>query len=273
MALAKEHRVFRLNRQSTGAIDEIVHDLAEPMPVDRLPRHVDTIIHTAGLVGQSASSLQLCQRVNVDATRELADYAARAGATRFLFCSTGGVYLPSEQKLTEQSVVSPPDAYTESKLSAEVVVQSFDKAFAVQVLRLFFPFGPMQKGRLISNLIQRVAQGEPIQLMNTSGQPIVTPLYIDDLVEIMLRVLDLPDSFVANVAGDEAVSIRALAEMIGKMLSREVVFDIKDSGMAVNWFGSNELISRLTGYSPRVSLESGLERTVAQFVKERMLLN
>lgn len=240
-----------------------MHDLSEDLPVRRLPRHVDAIIHAAGLMGNSGHSSHVRGSVNVDATRQLADYAAGAGATRFIFCSSGGVYAPTERRLTERSAASPQDAYAESKLAAEAALRRFDTMFSVQILRLFFPFGPTQRGRLIPNLVQDVAQGNPVSLRNAAGQPLVTPLYIADLVEYVRRILDLSGSFVANAAGSEAVSIRVLAETIGDILGRKAAFEIKDEGRVCNWWGSNDFISRLTGYSPRVTLKAGLERTIA----------
>ena len=262
-ALAKEHRIITLNRRPTGAPGEIVHDFAQALPRDRLPRRIDAVIHTAALVGQDANSSPLCQRVNVDATMELADYTVCAQAKRFVFFSTGGVYRPTEERLTEESVVAPSDAYTQSKLAAEMAAQSFDGDLVVQILRLFFPFGPTQLGRLIPNLMEHVNQDEPISLANALGQPLVTPLYIDDLVEYVRRVLFVSDSFVANLAGDEVVSIRTLAEMIAKILSRRALFKVRDGTPTCNWWGDNKLISGLTAYAPRVSLELGLERTIA----------
>jgi len=215
------------------------------------------------LVGHQANSSPLCRRINVDATMELADYAIRAHAKRFVFFSTGGVYRPTEQRLTEQSIVAPPDTYTQSKLDGEVAAQSLKGDLVVQILRLFFPFGPTQRDRLIPNLIERVLHDKPIRLSNVAGKPLVTPLYVDDLIEYVRRLLAVPQSLTANLAGDEAVSIRALAEMIGKMLKRNVSFEINEGEQACNWWGDNHLISRLTEYSPRVSLELGLIRTIA----------
>jgi nucleoside-diphosphate-sugar epimerase len=262
--LSKEHRIYPLNRLATGAADEIVHDFADVLPTDKMPRQIDTIIHTAGLVGHEANTSPLCRRVNLDATKELGDYALRAGAKRFIFFSTGGVYRPTENRLTEQSAVAPQDAYNQSKRDAEIATESLKDDLLVQILRLFFPFGPTQRGRLIANLIERVSNDEPIQLANSLGQPLVTPLYIDDLVEYVRRVLVVPDSFVANLSGDEAVTIRNLAEMIAKALNRSVRFDITEGMPTWNWIGDNKLISRLTGYSPCASLQFGLRRAVAE---------
>src|SRR5262249_4798445 len=149
----------------------------QPLLDDRVPRRIDLVIHTAGLVGQPANASPLCRRVNVEATRELVDYPVHAQAKRFIFFSTGGVYRPTEQRPTQQSAVAPPDAYTRSKLAAERVAQRRAGKLVVQILRLFFPFGPTQQGRLVANLIENIAHDQPVRLTNRLGQPLVTPLY------------------------------------------------------------------------------------------------
>ena len=269
--MAEEHNIIPLNRHASGVYGEIVHDLANPLPRGLLPQHVDVVVHAAGLVGQSANSSQLFHRVNVDATRELVEYAIDAGATRFVFFSTGGIYRPTEEMLSEDATVFPTDAYTESKFAAEHIVNQFEGSIAAQVLRLFFPFGPTQEGRLIPVLIQRIASNVPVPLINAAGQPLVTPLYIDDLVEYIRRILGIPYSLTVNVAGDEAVSILAMATMIGKLLGKAVQFEIGESGAtACNWRGSNSRIARLTKYRPQVTFAQGLERTIGQFLSARV---
>ena len=264
VALAKKHRVVAMSRRPTGAPGEIIHDFADHLPGDRLPRRIDSIIHTAGIVGRQADWSSAYTRVNVEATNELAEYAIRAGAKRFVLFSTGGVYRRTEQQLTEESVVAPADEYARSKLAAELAVQTIKGELAVQVLRLFFPFGPTQRGRLIPNLIERIAQDKPIRLANDIGQPLVTPLYIDDLIEYVRRVLFLPDSFVANVAGAETASIRTLSNIIAGVLNRTALFEVSEEMEIYNWQSDNDLISRLTEYSCRVSVQAGIERTVAE---------
>jgi UDP-glucose 4-epimerase len=263
-ALSREHRVFPLNKRPTGSVREIVHDFAQPLTSEKLPDRIDAVIHAAGLVGHHANSSALCRRVNVTATSDLADYAVRAGAKRFLLFSTGGVYRPTEERLTEMSALDPRDDYTQSKLDAEISAEKIKGDLALQILRLFFPFGPTQRGRLIPNLIERVAKDEPISLSNAVGEPLVTPLYIDDLIEYVRRVLIVPNSFIANLAGDEVVSILSLGNMIARALNRAARFEVSEGTPICNWVGNNDLISRLTGYSPRASLELGLKLTIAE---------
>jgi nucleoside-diphosphate-sugar epimerase len=262
-ALGKSHRVIALNRRSTGAVEEIVHDLAQPLSSAHLPPRIDAVIHAAGLVGAEANLSALCHRVNVDASAELAEYAVNAGARRFVFFSTGGVYRASAARLTEDADTGPGDAYGRSKLAAEEIVRGFGGCLAVQVLRPFFPYGPTQRKRLIPSLIEKILNDRPVPLPSESG-PIVTPLYVDDLVEFVVRALPLDESFVANLAGDEEVSIRTIADRIGATMKREVRFEIDKTLPSVNWRGDNGLISRLADYTPSVPLRTGLHWTIAR---------
>lgn len=257
------------NRTPSGVTGEIVHDLREPLLVDRLPERIDAVVHTAGLVGQEANASSLCQRINVDATRELAEYAVRAGASRFILCSTGGVYQPTEQPLTELSDVVPQDAYGKSKAAAEAIIRDHDGKFAAQILRLFFPYGPGQQGRLIAGLIQSINAGRPITLMNPAGQPLLTPLYIDDLAEYVTRILNLEIGFAANVGGGEVASIRDLGNKIGRLLGRDPEWKINQpSTVPCNWCSDSSYVSFLTSYRPRIPLGLGLERTVDRMLAQ-----
>jgi len=262
--LRPSHSVISITRRHSGAKNEVKWDLAQPLPSNRFPEHIDTVIHTAGLVGGIANSSSLCRRINVDATNELVRYAVRAKASRFVFLSTGGVYQHTREKLTEESLVVPSDAYTQSKLDAEISLNDFKGDLAVQVLRLFFPYGPTQRGRFIPNLIEQVAQHKTVRISNAIGEPLVTPLFIDDLLEYLGRFLGYEDTVTVNVSGSELVSMRMLAEAIGELLNRSVHFEVLENERVANWWGDNDRLSRLTDYRPKVSLECGLKRTIAE---------
>src|SRR4051812_7697038 len=91
-SLRRTHRVHSLCRTPAGGELEVVHDLREPLDMARLPARIDAVVHTAAIVGREANASSDVHRVNVQATVELAQYAARAGASHFVFFSTGGVY-------------------------------------------------------------------------------------------------------------------------------------------------------------------------------------
>ena len=54
----------------------------------------------------------------------------------------------------------------------------------------------------------------------------MNPIYVDDVVQVVLRALDDPRAPGSlNVAGDDVTDIRALSELIGEILGIEPKFE------------------------------------------------
>lgn len=232
-----------------------------PAPAE-LPARIDAVAHLA----QSPHYREFPEkatevfRVNCDATLCLLDYARRAGAGRFLLASSGSIYRRSGEPLTESSPVEPGDFYSVSKLVAEQISACYRGSFGVSVARLFCVYGPGQRGRMIPGLIERVRSGRPVTLRGENGMSI-NPLYLSDAVETLAALLGLSGSHVLNVAGEEACSIRRMAQLIGEALGRPPVFESggPEEGDLV---GSIDALRRLTGFRQRVAFAEGLRRTI-----------
>lgn len=81
----------------------------------------DRILHAAAVVGPKIVSedLTTSRKVNVQASRMLAQFAKDNGISRFIYVSTSHVYARSNSLLTELSPVGPNNVYAEQKLEAE----------------------------------------------------------------------------------------------------------------------------------------------------------
>lgn len=124
--LALEHEVLGLDR-SPSSTAHFTGDVADEDLLRRALRGVDAIVHTAALhaphVGIAAASE--FRRINVVATRLLAERAVAAGIRRFVFTSTTALYgtaaTPPTQAgwLDEGLTPQPRTIYHETKLEAE----------------------------------------------------------------------------------------------------------------------------------------------------------
>ena len=151
---------------------------------------------------------QEAYRVNVEGTVRLLEQSRR-----FLFVSTGSVYGHQDCLLKEDREPEPGDEYAAMKRAAEKEVGKHPNA---AVLRVFFPYGPATKpGSLVNRLIGNIVAGTPVEL-HEDGRPKINPIYISDLAEATRIFCLEPVTGVYNVAGREVVSIKDLAEMIGK---------------------------------------------------------
>jgi len=266
--LAGSARLVALHRPggdppALDRVEWVAQDLAAPLR-DDLPARVDAVLHLA----QSRRHRDFPDgavdtfEVNAAATVRLLDWCRRAGGRRFVHASSGAVYAPGPTPLREDQPPAPPSFYGETKLAAERAVRAFGDCFDVAILRFFFVHGPLQDpGAFIPGLAARVRDGEPIQLRGPEGMR-CNPIAVEDAaaaVEAAWRV-EQPAG-VVNVAGTEAVTLRALGERIGALLGVEPRFAEQPAG--------EDLVADVTHMHarlgrPRVGLDEALARTLSR---------
>ena len=132
-------------------------------------RECDVVFHLAGIAhrgdGRNADPDALYRRGNVDVTLALAQAAAEAGVSRFVFASSITVYgnaSPAGMPFTEISAVAPAEGYARSKLEAETGLLRGDwNDMQVTIVRLPLVYGAGVKGNLRA-FLKLVALGLPL---------------------------------------------------------------------------------------------------------------
>ncbi|MFN3998512.1 NAD-dependent epimerase/dehydratase family protein [Algoriphagus sp.] len=195
-------------------------DLETEWNQNQLPEQVDAIVHLA----QSAHFRDFPKKamnvfkVNIASTAKLLDYGRQIGVKSFVFASSGGVYGNGNQAFHENSAISSPGLlgyYLGSKLSGEVLSQSYSDVFTVNVLRFFFIYGPNQKmGMLIPRLMESVINHRPITLHGQQGIRI-NPIHVADAAIATRAAMLSESSTVYNISGPEVLSLKTIAEQMG----------------------------------------------------------
>lgn len=264
-AFRERYRVFGVDR-CEGETVSARWDLRDPLPDLLFPDAIDVLIHAGGLVGLNlAWPHDDYRRVNVDACAQLASYALASKAKHVIYFSTGGVYGLGANAWKEDDPVHPSDIYAESKWQGELTLQSLAERLPLTILRLFFPYGPGQTGRLMPNLIERIRQGQTVRLNNSEGSPRINPIYVKDVVDIVSTVIDHEFPGVLNVAGPDTISIRELGEILSMDLHVPVTFESGETP-SLNLIGD---ISKLRGVFPGIHLtrlQQGLMNVLATFL-------
>jgi nucleoside-diphosphate-sugar epimerase len=260
------HDVFCAVRDPSGyaapeGATTVTLDLDEPS-TSELPE-TDAVIHLAQANVRFPEAATELFRVNTASTQELLDHARRVGAERFLLASTGSVYGFGGRPFAETDPLSPHDFYATTKIASEHLVRQYEPFFATAVFRLVVPYGPGQQARMIPRLIDRVRSGEALTV-NEGGHPRLNPIYIDDVVRLVLEWLELPGNAVVNIGGDEPVGVRELGELIGRAVSKEPVFEDASGGPPGDVVVDTTRMKELFGLGPLVPLEEGLRRTAAE---------
>lgn len=235
-------------------------DLADPGFVASLPETTDAVVHLAQ-AGGSPPDVSLLNAVNVEGTRLLLEYARRAGAARFVLASSGSVYGGASSTLREDRPRRPQDDYARSKSEAEALLQHASDDVRVCALRLFAPYGPGQDGRLIAGLVERVAAGRPVTLRG-EGHPRMNPIYVDDVAAIVVRALEIDVPPILNVAGDEVLSIREMANTIGEALGIPPVFEEAPGEPPPDFVADTTLLRQTFELGELTRFERGISATV-----------
>lgn len=235
-------------------------DLADPGFVEALPDRADAVVHLAQ-AGGSPPDHSLLRAVNVESTRLLLDYSRRAGVRRFVLASSGSVYGGSPSSLREDRVRRPPDAYAWSKAAAEALLEEALPDIEVCALRLFAPYGPRQRGRLISDLVERVSAEHPVTLRG-DGHPRLNPIFVDDVAAIVAAALEAEVPPVLNVAGDEVLSIREMAETIGRVVGIPPRFEEASDDPPPDLVADTTLLRRTFDLGELTPFERGIAATV-----------
>jgi UDP-glucose 4-epimerase len=191
-ALDGSVKVLSRNEQLNN--ETIVCDFEkDPIPSYALTG-VDTVFHLAGYahdMGDENKVIDLYQKVNVDATVQLAILAVKSGVKKFIFVSSvkaGGS--PDSGVCKNENYQSDPEGiYGKSKREAELKLLKIgdESGMHVSIIRPSLVYGPNVKGNL-KLMLSGIKNGWFPPLPETGNRR--SMIHVDDLVRAILLIAD-----------------------------------------------------------------------------------
>jgi dTDP-glucose 4,6-dehydratase len=243
-----------------GRIDYILHFASPASPRDYLELPIQTL--KVGSLG-THKALGL----------------ARSKGAKFLLASTSEVYgdpLVHPQKETywgNVNPVGPRGVYDEAKRFAEALTVAYLNTHGVdtKIARIFNTYGPRMRlndGRAIPAFMTQGLRGTPLTVFGDGSQT-RSFCYIDDMVEGLYRLLMSSHHGPMNIGNPLEISLLEMARLVKRVTrsrSRIVHRPLPTDDPKVRQ-PDITLARTVLGWSPRVSLQDGLTRTVAYFRK------
>lgn len=203
---------------------------------------------------------------------------AKRCKARILQASTSEVYgdpMVHPQPETYWGNVNPVgvrSCYDEGKRCAETLFMDYRRmnGVDVRIIRIFNTYGPRMNpndGRVVSNFIVQALKGEDITIYGT-GKQTRSFQYVDDLVEGMVRMMDTEGfSGPVNLGNPGEFTMLELAEKVIEMTgsSSKTVFRPLPLDDPTQRKPNIRLAEEKLGWKPHISLEKGLEKTIAYF--------
>ncbi len=204
---------------------------------------------------------------------------AKRVKARILQASTSEVYGDPEVHPQPESYwgkVNPigvRSCYAEGKRCAETLFFDYWRQHQLQikVVRIFNTYGPRMHpndGRVVSNFIVQALKGEDITMFGDGSQT-RSFCYVDDLIEVMLRMMDSPANFIGpvNIGNPGEFTMLELAEMVLRLTGSrsKISFQPLPSDDPKQRRPDISLAKQALDWEPKVSLEEGLVKTIAYF--------
>jgi len=254
---------------------------------------VDVIIHLAARVHvmqeQATDPLAAFRLVNTVGTLRLAQQAAKAGITRFVYLSSIKVNGESttSRPFSENDPAAPGDPYAQSKWEAEqqLLVLAKQAGMEVSIVRPPLVYGPKVQGNFL-RLLGLAAKAWPLPLASIENRrSFVSIQNLCSLLEVcMHHPAAAGEVFLVSDGYDISTPqlLRMLAAAMGRPC-RIVPFPLAVLAGLSKLLGQQAVWARLTGslqvdiskardkldWQPVMSLEQGLAETAAWYQKSR----
>jgi UDP-glucose 4-epimerase len=196
--------------------------------------------------------------------------------TKIVFASTRQIYgAPAYLPVDEQHPLQPRDVNGINKMAGEWYHILYNNVYGVRscALRLTNTYGPRMRVKdarqtFLGVWIRLLMEGKPIEVYG-DGRQVRDFNYVDDAVDAFLLAAGSSESDgkVFNLGADDPITLLDLAQLIttvyGSGEYRRIPFPADRKAIDIgDYRGDYRRIRAALGWSPKVSLRDGLERTL-----------
>lgn len=254
-----------------GKVEAVLHFASPASPIDYLKYPIPTL------------------KVGALGTHKALGLAKEKKAI-FMLASTSEVYGDPQVNPQPETYwgnvnpVGPRGVYDEAKRFAEAMAMAYHRyhKIPVRIARIFNTYGPRMRkndGRAIPNFITQSLNGKPITVYG-DGTQTRSFCYISDLVEGIFKLLFSNFNQPVNLGNPEEITLNRVADLICKLTKTTCLASAKrESKIIYKPLPVDDpkvrrpdikKAERHLHWSPKVSLDEGLEKTIHWFSKDQL---
>ena len=244
-----------------GPLENILHFASPASPIDYLEMPIQTL--KVGSLG-THKALGL----------------AKAKKARLLLASTSEVYgdplvhPQPEDYYGNVSPIGPRGVYDEAKRFAEAITMAYHRYHDIdtRIARIFNTYGPrmrMRDGRVVPAFLCQALKGEALTVFG-DGTQTRSFCYVSDLIEGIYQLLMSDEVDPVNIGNPAEMSVLEFAQEIIRIVgstSKIILKPLPQDDPKVRQPDISK-IKRVLGWTPTVSLQEGLNKTIAYFKEQ-----
>jgi dTDP-glucose 4,6-dehydratase len=256
-------------------IEVILGDIRDYDSVSKAMAECSAVFHLAALIGIPYSYISPLAyiRTNVEGTYNVLEAASNLGVEQTLVTSTSETYGTAQYTpIDESHPLVGQSPYSASKIAADQLAISYYRSFnlPIKIVRPFNTYGPRQSARaIIPTIISQLINGKTsIEL--GSLYPTRDLTFVKDTCNGFLKIYETDSLFgeVTNIGTNSEISIGDLADLIAKLMKKEIT--IKSSDERIRPIQSeverlvcnNTKLQKYTKWNPDNTLEEGISKVI-----------
>ncbi|MCJ7444967.1 MAG: SDR family NAD(P)-dependent oxidoreductase [Methanotrichaceae archaeon] len=253
-------QIFRADLRDYEAVYRAVKKI-EPQKIFHLAACVDA--------NRSFEFMDEMIKVNVEGTINLLRALNDVDYDCFINTGSSEEYGDNPVPFREDQEANPVSPYSASKACTTLFCRMLHKTMGLPIvtLRPFLIYGPGQDSNmLIPELIKSILRGHAFKM--TGGEQTREFNYVDDIVDGFVKASTSQKAIgeVINIGNGQEYKIIDVVEQILELMNSEIKPAIGAlpyrPGEAWHFYCDNTKAKEILGWTPRISLRDGLERTI-----------
>jgi dTDP-glucose 4,6-dehydratase len=270
-----------LPAESLAKVEIIAGNLCDGEAIRKAVEECDVVFHLGAMISIPYSYVHPVEvaETNLIGTLNILMACRDLQVRRLVHISSSEVYGTAIRvPINESHPLQGQSPYSASKIGADKLAESFYCAYGLPVVtvRPFNTFGPRQSARaVIPTIITQALTQNVIHLGNQSTSRDFT--FVKDTVRGMMKAAeaDNVEGKVMNLGTGQEIKIDELVQKIVHKIDRPIKVEVDshrlrpDRSEVLRLISDNMLARQLMGWRPEVTLDEGLDQTIA-WIKQHL---
>ena len=270
-AYDKKFKDLRLQiLESENNFQFISNDLSDEDSLNDLA-DIDIVYHMGARAGvrQSFNDPLSYIKDNTIATTNVANFCKNNNISKMILASTSSIYGNSGEKEMVEDIdekINPPSIYASTKLSGETLARTILSSHNTNLIitRFFTVYGPYGRPDMsILRFIHWIMENKEVKIFG-DGEQRRSFTYIDDVVDLLLKVQDCNSNETFNVGNNKTSSLNEVVKIIEHFSNKkaQVVNEpraFRDPDVVLPSLSKSKNILK---WEPKTNIEDGIKATI-----------